>query len=154
MFFTDTFFGLRLIIDTVLYFLRTRILYLREKLKISILDLPRIIKEEASILALQDGEDSGKEVLKTDSSLNAVIMGHTHIPKEVRYPNGQIYINTGTWIKMVNLDLRYFGRSIRRPFCLIAYPKKDMANRAQGDTPLVLLLEWKGHSGDYNYFIH
>lgn len=144
--FTDTFFALRFMLYTVKYFITTRLIQLRVKWKLSLLDITRVIKEE--VVPLYDGEKIGRALLRSNKDLFAVIMGHTHRPKEVRYPSGQVYINTGTWMKTVNLDLAAFGRSVRQPFCIIAYPRTKKEEK-----PLVLLLEWKGTTGPYRYFI-
>jgi len=73
-------------------------------------------------------------------------MGHTHRPKQVTYPNHQIYINTGTWIKSVFFDLQYFGKLNRLPFCLIEYEEEEIF-------PRVSLFEWKGVQSHFRYFL-
>ena len=97
-----------------------------------------MIPEEFKLL--EDGEGAGKKVLQKNRDLHAIIIGHTHYPKIVRYPTGQIYVNTGTWIRMIHLGLKYFGQNMHLPFCLIEYSKEGVKIR---------LVEWKYQEGPY-----
>jgi hypothetical protein len=148
---TDPMFAIKFMTYTAWYFIKTQFVYLRYKQKLALLKIPKKLKEELSLI--EDGEPAGRLLLKERPETLAIIMGHTHRPKEVRYPSGQTYVNAGTWTKTVNLDLRYFGRSLRQPFCLIAYPKQSSNDEIGGSKPHIMLLEWKGSAGLYRHFI-
>lgn len=144
-FITDFFFINKFILFTTYYYLRTRFIYLPlRKTTTTIKRFFGLIKDEFHLL--DDGELAGRHVLKADPSVYAVIMGHTHKPKQVTYPNKQMYINTGTWIKSIFFDLQYFGKSSRLPFCLIEYEEGE-------ENPRVSLFEWKGVQSHFRYFI-
>tara|TARA_B100000925_G_scaffold180056_1_gene135881 strand:- start:1415 stop:2488 length:1074 start_codon:yes stop_codon:yes gene_type:complete len=45
-----------------------------------------------------------RSILKKRKDLNVVVMGHTHLVEWRRYPEGQLYFNTGTWNPIPNVD--------------------------------------------------
>jgi len=49
-----------------------------------------------------------------------VILGHTHIPLRKRIFDGE-YFNTGTWIRMSNIDLGQLGRKWQKTYITIEY---------------------------------
>lgn len=143
-FITDTFFIIKFMLYTAWYYLRTRWTYLRLRKKARMERFISMMGEE--FFLLDDGESAGRQVLRHRPETYAVIMGHTHKPKQVIYPNKQMYINTGTWIKTINFDLEYFGKSLRLPFCLIEYEEGE-------EKPRITLFEWKGVQSHFRYFI-
>ena len=144
-FVTDIFFISKFIMFTTYYYFRSRFIYLPlRKTSTTIRRFFGLIRDEFHLL--DDGENAGRSVLKTDPDIYSVIMGHTHKPKQVSYPNKQSYINTGTWIKSVFFDLQYFGKSSRLPFCLIEYEEGE-------EKPRISLFEWKGIQSPFRYFI-
>lgn len=46
-------------------------------------------------------------------SLNAVFMGHTHLEMVRTWPRDKVYVNTGTWMPMVSLNMSNLGQSTR-----------------------------------------
>lgn len=143
-FITDTFFIIKFILYTTYYYFRSRFIYLPLKKKTTTIKrFFALLKDEFHLL--DDGEQAGRQVLKANPHLYAVIMGHTHRPKQVTYPNKQTYLNTGTWIKTIFFDLQYFGKSSRLPFCLIEYEEGE-------ENPRISLFEWKGIQSPFRYF--
>ncbi len=102
----DPFFTFKYGFLTLYYFLKTRF-------TAGIKSIPRLIKQELSFF--HDLESSARQILDQDPELKTVIFGHTHKPMNRVYPDGKQYINTGTWTKMINLDIRSFGQL---PICL------------------------------------
>ncbi len=144
-FITDFFFISKFILYTTYYYFRSRFIYLPlRKTTTTIKRFFGHLKEEFHLL--DDGEQAGRSVLKNNPDVYAVIMGHTHRPKQVTYPSKQIYVNTGTWIKSVFFDLQYFGKSLHLPFCLIEYEEGE-------EKPRISLFEWKGIQSPFRYFI-
>jgi UDP-2,3-diacylglucosamine pyrophosphatase LpxH len=45
-----------------------------------------------------------RSILKKRKDLRVVVMGHTHLVEWRRYPEGQLYFNTGTWNPIPNVD--------------------------------------------------
>lgn len=143
---TDTFFIIRFMAYTSYYYIKTKLYYwrFRERAKQTAKKIVGWFNHEFHILG--DGESAGQMILKDNPDLYAVIMGHTHRPKHMTYPSNQMYINTGTWMKMVFFDLDYFGKSLHLPFCLIEYEEDS-------DVPKISLFEWKGLQSPFRHFI-
>jgi UDP-2,3-diacylglucosamine pyrophosphatase LpxH len=97
---------------TLFYFLKTRFTYSPRR-NANIGTTAMILKQETNFFL--DLEAQARSVLDHDPELRTIIFGHTHKPMNKAYPDGKQYINTGTWTKMINLDLRNFGQP---PFCL------------------------------------
>lgn len=145
-FIVDTFFIMRFITYTTYYYIKTKLYYWRfqEKARQSFKNFMGWFNHEFHIMG--DGESSGRQILKDNPQLYAVIMGHTHRPKHVVYPSNQVYLNTGTWMKMIFFDLEYFGKSLHLPFCMIEYEEGE-------ELPRVSLFEWKGLQSPFRHFI-
>lgn len=45
-----------------------------------------------------------RAILKKNSDLHTVVMGHTHIQEWRRYPEGKYYFNSGTWNEIPSMD--------------------------------------------------
>jgi len=141
--FTDPVFTFKYLALTFLYFLKTRFIYdprRRSSLKTTL----RILREELKLW--DDGEDYALSRLRSKPDVQAVIMGHTHVPRYMVYGDGRIYVNTGTWTKMINLDLRRFGASLKKPFCLIEYD-------GLGGRPQISLHEWLGRYAPHQHYV-
>ena len=102
----DTLYTLRFIFANFYYFLMVRFydFFKQNKKWNKILEL---IKSE--IIFLKIMKHLTEEVILTDHNINALIVGHTHDPIFREYDDGSIFINTGTWTKMYNLD---FGKNL------------------------------------------
>lgn len=115
----DTFFILRFLIATIYFYFMIRFLrYYRLKL-----GWRKIIQDIVSELTLfQDYESLTREffVRKTDSKV--LIVGHTHEPIFREYADGTVFVNTGTWTRMVNLDLSHDQNGIP-----LTYAKVELA---------------------------
>jgi predicted phosphodiesterase len=53
----------------------------------------------------QDYETLTRQFFETNRDSKVLIVGHTHNPILRIFNDGTIFINTGTWTRMVNLDL-------------------------------------------------
>jgi UDP-2,3-diacylglucosamine pyrophosphatase LpxH len=141
--FTDTLFTLKYVFLSTFYFLKTRFIYdprRRSPLKTTF----SILKEETQLW--DDGESAARKILEEKPEIQAVIMGHTHLPRYAVYGDGRIFVNTGTWTKMVNLDLRRFGNSVKQTFALVEYD-------GSGGRPKISLMNWKGKSSPFNPYL-
>lgn len=139
--FTDTIFTLKFCFLTSFYFLRSRFIY-APKRNATLLNTIRIMKQE--ITPFHGLEDDAREILMNKPHVNIVIFGHTHGAMQQRYREGKTYINTGTWTRMVNLDLRHLGQSVRMTFALIEYDENDV--------PTATLREWVGEHAPHKLF--
>ncbi len=139
--FTDTFFMIKFFFLTSFYFLRTRFVY-SPKRKATLRYTIKILREE--VTPFHGLEDDAREILDKKPHLHTIIFGHTHGAMQQRFPDGKTYINTGTWTRMVNLDLRHLGQSVALTFALIEYDEKGQARAS--------LQEWHGQHSPHKVF--
>ena len=114
----DTIFTLKFCFLSFFYFLKTRFIYnprRRSSLKVT----AQILKQETNFLL--DLERQARKLLDTENEIQTVIFGHTHKPMNKIYPDGKQYINTGTWTKMINLDLRNIGQQYCLTFAFVRF---------------------------------
>ncbi|MBI3556666.1 MAG: metallophosphoesterase [Deltaproteobacteria bacterium] len=138
----DTWFTLKFMFLSVFYFMKTRFIYSpqrRSRLTVT----AKILQQETTTF-LQDLERDARELLERQENVQILIMGHTHHPMYKSYPNGKTYINTGTWTKMINLDLRGIGGSYRLTFALVEYGVDGKAKAS--------LQTWMGEYRPYRTF--
>ncbi len=74
--------------------------------------------------------------LQESADVSALIVGHSHTPMIRRLPRNKVYVNTGTWTRMVSLDIRDLGTRVDPTFARVEY-------RPVG-SPAVSLLRWNG----------
>ncbi|MEK6705460.1 MAG: hypothetical protein AABZ06_06705, partial [Bdellovibrionota bacterium] len=113
---SDPWFIIRYVFLSIYYFLKTRFVY-SPKRRSSFKVTMDIFKQEVAFF--MDLERNARKLLDQDPELKTVIIGHTHKPISKGYPDGKQYINTGTWTKMVHLDLRSIGQQSCPTFALI-----------------------------------
>lgn len=140
--FFDTWFVLKFAFFSLFYFMKTRFIYSskrRSQLSVTI----EILKQESTTF-LQDLEASARQILNNAPDVHTVIMGHTHHPMHKVYQDGKAYINTGTWTKMINLDIRTIGNNYQLTFAKIDYRNSEK--------PEVTLNQWMGDHKPYSLF--
>lgn len=75
------------------------------------------------------------KILRASPRVRAVIMGHTHVPKLRGMGRDKVYLNTGTWIPMVDLNLGRLGQRLELHYGLIEWAECG---------PSVSLHRWHG----------
>ena len=100
----DTFFIMRFMIANAYYYLMIRFLrYYRLKL-----GWKKIIGDILNEITLfQDYESLTRDFFLQNEDAKVLIVGHTHEPIYSESSDGTKFINTGTWTRMVNLDLSH-----------------------------------------------
>lgn len=134
----DTRFVLTFLYHSSLYWLRRRIFNFeawRERLR----NLPQTLREE--IIALGGFDEAVVRALRKVRGVNTLIVGHSHGPRFRQLPDGKLLINTGTWMRMINLDIQHLGQDSGLTYCTIVY---DDDGR-----PTVNLLRWLGSRRPY-----
>lgn len=129
----DTRFALRFIWLSWSYFLRRRLFALRawrERLR----KLPELLREE--VFSLASFDDLATRALQKVRGVHTLIVGHSHSPRLRALTSGKILVNTGTWMRMINLDLRYLGQDSGLTYAIIEYPDEGK--------PRTSLLRWRG----------
>jgi predicted phosphodiesterase len=56
-----------------------------------------------------------------------LIVGHSHAPRFRVLPTQQLMMNTGSWIKMIHLDLQYLGQDSGLTYAIIEYTEDGRA---------------------------
>lgn len=129
----DTWFAVKFIWRSTFHFLRRRVFTVRawwERLR----NLPNLLREE--ILALGGFDQAAVRAFTKVRGVHTLIVGHSHGPRYRQLPNGKVLVNTGTWMKMINLDIRYLGQDSGLTYALIEY---DEAGK-----PRTTLMRWHG----------
>jgi UDP-2,3-diacylglucosamine pyrophosphatase LpxH len=128
----DPLFALKVIVLSVFYFIKTRFIKGRWRIR-GLRKIPRAIKQLA---VYPNFEKEAQKIFRHDTSLHTLIFGHSHLVKVRQFEGGRQYINTGTWINLISLDISDLGIDTRLPFVLIEY----------GDSgPQASLKEWRGY---------
>ncbi len=96
--------------------------------------LNRMLREE--IFSLGTMDDAAIRELRKLKGVRTLIVGHSHTPRYQSLPTGKVLINTGTWVPMINLDLRYLGQTSGLTYALIEYDHAGV--------PRASLLRWQG----------
>lgn len=109
----DPGFTLKFLFLSLYYFLKTRITW-SPKRRTRLKNAAAILRQESRFFQDLDGE--AREYLDQNPHVKTLIFGHTHRPMDKIYPDGRQYINTGTWTKMINLDLKSWGQQLRLTF--------------------------------------
>ncbi len=133
-------FTLRFIFLSAYYFLKTRFISSPQR-KVSLRGTLDILRQEVDFAL--DLEKQARRLLDQEAEVKVVIFGHTHKPMNRIYPDGKQYINTGTWTKMIHLDLRNLGPKISLTFAFI---------RIQGKEAHAELREWLGEQSPHRSF--
>jgi len=133
----DTLMTLRFILATIYYYVMVRFIYIFKQGELSS-SIKKIIKEEFDVFNAPD--DLKYEILKNDETLKVLMQGHTHKPEISFFRKGKVFINTGTWTNMYQLD---FGRS--REEEMLTYAKIDAQKPNDHEENIEAnLLVWKG----------
>ncbi len=81
-------------------------------------------------------DDYAEFILRNVRGVHTVIMGHTHFEVCRVYEQDKVYLNTGTWVNMISLDVPKLGRQQRECYALIEYPETGR--------PVTTLMRWRG----------
>jgi UDP-2,3-diacylglucosamine pyrophosphatase LpxH len=141
----DTFFTLRFLIANMVYFVMVRFV---GYFKRGVGGWRQGIKAAWAELELfQDFESLAFDTLADRDEIKVLIVGHSHLPRIRSYADGTIFINTGTWIKMYNLDFSGGGKEYQ-----LTYARIDVDRRKVNREDIVIpnfevnLHLWKGRN--------
>jgi UDP-2,3-diacylglucosamine pyrophosphatase LpxH len=135
----DTFFTIRFMIANAYYYFMVRFLhYFRRKT-----GWKNIVEDILSELTLwEDYEALTREFFQRRKDARVLIVGHTHKPTFREYSDGTKFINTGTWMRTVNLDLKNEFSDVPRTFAHIQIFKEDYNDENFNDHVMVDLHRW------------
>jgi len=95
--------------------------------------LTKFVRDEIGFFSTLDHH--AEKILKASPHLRAVFMGHTHVPVLRGLGKNGVYINTGTWIPMVDLNLGRLGQRLEMHYGFIEW---------SADGPHASLHRWHG----------
>ncbi|MBL7663974.1 MAG: metallophosphoesterase [Bacteriovoracaceae bacterium] len=107
----DTFFTIRFMLANVFYFLMVRFWHYFMQNP----DWKKIRSNlEQELQLFQNFESLTREFFEKTPDAKVLIVGHTHQPNLQTFKDGTMFLNTGTWTKMINLDFNRLqsGRSL------------------------------------------
>jgi UDP-2,3-diacylglucosamine pyrophosphatase LpxH len=143
----DFLYTLRFAFANFYYFMMVRFVMIFKQNKGIIEVLENVRKE---IQLFQNYEAVTEEFVTKNEDVHALIVGHTHDPIFREYDDGSIFINTGTWTKMYNLD---FGKNFYG--ARLTFAKVDVKEKVEASNGIVVdrfdhldisLNEWRGKS--------
>ncbi|MGZ3787722.1 MAG: metallophosphoesterase [Bacteriovorax sp.] len=102
------------------------------------------VKNEMQLF--QDYESLTEAFVTGDENIKAFIVGHTHDPVFREYDDGSIFINTGTWTKMYNLDFGKNFNGAKLTFARVDVKEKKTESTGRFDHLEISLNEWRGRS--------
>jgi UDP-2,3-diacylglucosamine pyrophosphatase LpxH len=136
----DTFFITRFLIANAFYFVMVRFLYYYR----SKIGLRKVFQESLNQLTLfEDYETLTREFFQRNPEAKVLIVGHTHEPTLREYADGTTFINTGTWTKMINLELNTKKDDSALTYAKIQIAKKDYVIEEFNENVSVELNKWE-----------
>lgn len=126
-------FTVRFLFLCTVHWLRHRVFKFRAWLE-RIRRLPTLFVEE--VVGLGDFDALATRALTKVRGVHTLIVGHSHAPRFRALPGGKLLVNTGTWMDMINLDLRYLGQASGLTYALIEYN--------DAGKPQTSLMRWYG----------
>lgn len=143
----DSLYTLRFAFANFYYFLMVRFVMIFKQNK-GVFEVLSHVKKEIQLF--QNYEALTEEFVTKNEDVHALIVGHTHDPIFREYDDGSVFINTGTWTKMYNLD---FGKNFYG--ARLTFARVDVKNKAEPEEGKsiekfehldITLNEWRGKS--------
>ncbi len=129
----DLRFTLKILWRIVKFFAKTRLRTLYER-ELDVLKTFQMLAEEFALY--NNLERRASRLLRSADDIKALIVGHSHKAGMHRHPRDKVYVNTGTWLQRVSLDLQSLGTTRRLTYAEIVY--------GPSGPPSVRLLRWRG----------
>jgi UDP-2,3-diacylglucosamine pyrophosphatase LpxH len=143
----DFLYTLRFMFANAYYFMMVRFVMIFKQNK-GIFEVLKHVKTEIQLF--QNYEALTESYVTGNENVKALIVGHTHDPIFREYDDGSIFINTGTWTKMYNLD---FGKNFygaRLTFAKVDVNEKQIPEEGETVEKFehldISLNEWRGKS--------
>lgn len=143
----DPLYTFRFIFANFYYFMMVRFVMIFKQNK-KLAEVFNHVKNEVQLF--QNYESLTEEFVTSDENIKALIVGHTHDPIFREYDDGSIFINTGTWTKMYNLDFGKNFHGAKLTFAKIDVKEKITPTEGESvgrfDHLEINLNEWRGRS--------
>jgi UDP-2,3-diacylglucosamine pyrophosphatase LpxH len=139
----DPLYTIRFVFANFYYFMMVRfVMIFKQNKKLG--EVLNGVKNEIQLF--QDYESLTEEYVTRDESIKALIVGHTHDPIFREYDDGSIFINTGTWTKMYNLDFGKNFNGAKLTFARVDVKEKNQEQAERFEHLEITLNEWRGRS--------
>ncbi len=139
----DPLYTIRFVFSNFYYFLMVRFVMIFKQNK-KLVEVLNNVKNEIHLF--QNYESVTEETVRGDENIKALIVGHTHDPIFREYDDGSIFINTGTWTKMYNLDFGKNFNGAKLTFARIDVKEKSNETTGRFDHLEITLNEWRGRT--------
>ncbi len=140
----DTRFAMKFIWHSTWYWLRTRI-FTAKAWRERLLSLPKMLRNEILSLGAGGYDQVAARTLQRLRGVHTLIVGHSHLPRYRSLPQGKLLVNTGTWIRMINLDLEHLGQRSGLTYATIEYDDHGK--------PITTLMRWR-RNAKVSAFVH
>lgn len=137
----DTFFILRFALSNFHYYFMVRFWYYL-MLKVGWRQVAKDLVHELTLF--QDYEGLTREFFVQNPEAKVLVVGHTHNPTFRLFSDGTIFINTGTWTNMVNLDLAQWNHAQSLPYARVASYSDEINLEKFDEHVEVDLKVWRG----------
>jgi UDP-2,3-diacylglucosamine pyrophosphatase LpxH len=147
----DTFFMLRFIIANAYYFIMVRVFkYIKSSNGFN-----NLIKDLVNELHLfQDFTQLTRQFFEENKNAKALLVGHTHEPTYRMFADNTVFINTGTWTKMTNIDFQNMYSGTKLTYAVIKAKETIFELKDFSDNIHLELNTWKGQESDpYEDFV-
>ncbi len=132
--FVDFRFAVRLVAGLAFHFLRTRAFPKEGNVAHRLLEGLRVIRHELAPVGQFDTV-ARRELMRV-RGVHTLVLGHSHEPRYWRIAKDKHYVNTGSWVKMINLNLHHIGQDAGMTYALIEYDDRVR--------PRTQLMRWFG----------
>jgi UDP-2,3-diacylglucosamine pyrophosphatase LpxH len=126
-------FAMRFILRSTAHFLRHRVFAIRAWTE-RIRNFSSLVREE--IVALGGFDEACERALRRVRGVTTLIVGHSHAPRYRLIAGDKLLVNTGTWMRMINLDLRHLGQDSGLTYAVVEYTREGK--------PRTRLMRWHG----------
>lgn len=139
----DPLYTMRFVFANFYYFFMVRfVMIFKQNKKLN--EVLSSVKKEIHLF--QNYESLTEDYVTSDENIKALIVGHTHDPIFREYDDGSIFINTGTWTKMYNLDFGKNFNGAKLTFARVDRKEKTAEHTGRFDHLEISLNEWRGRS--------
>ncbi len=131
--FYDFFFTIKILAKFVYYFFQTRFFEAWRR-RAGFWSTLRMLREEFGWVGHFD--ELVEKWMRRSRGVDIIVTGHSHEPRVKRILKDRLYLNTGTWTRMISLDIHRLGQRNGLTYVIIEYDEDGR--------PRANLLRWRG----------
>ncbi|MBP9674101.1 MAG: metallophosphoesterase [Bacteriovoracaceae bacterium] len=135
----DFFFTLRFMFANLSYFFMVRFMYVF-KITHGVKTILKQVLKEMHVFPKIEVSVSAQFEDRPD--IDILVVGHTHLPEYLTYEKGNVFINTGTWTRMIHMDFARLHQGFSLTYAEIHQLKGEQTEKKLHS----FLRTWKGIS--------